>query len=143
MDTTEAKIFMIMKLEQLLSINRYKINEIDYARVNEEVHWTEEDHKLYKHIFNSRCKYSNNYYALYKMLGASITNLSPSIITNTAIDITKYGMRLRTSYNIVLDNIRKDVELYGYRDKNLLKIDNALLEMFGITPDVDMDGFIE
>jgi hypothetical protein len=77
------------------------------------------------------------------MLGASITNLSPSIITNNAIDITKYGMRLRTSYKIDLDNIRKDVELYGYRDKNLIKIDNALLEMFGITPDVDMDGFIE
>jgi hypothetical protein len=143
MDTAEAKIFMIMKLEQLLTINRYKINEIDYSRVNEEVNWTEEDHKLYKHIFNSRCKYSNNYYALYKMLGASITNLSPSIITNNAIDITKYGMRLRTSYKIDLDNIRKDVELYGYRDKNLIKIDNALLEMFGITPDVDMDGFIE
>ena len=144
MDTTEAKIFMIVKLEKALSINKYDIHNIDYSKLTINVDWTESDHKLYQYIFKkSKSKYSNSYYNVYKLLGHSIKNLAPSIIDCESIDHTRNGVRMTASYNINIDNIRKEIELYGYRDNNLLKIDPSLLTKFGINIEDSKDLFID
>jgi hypothetical protein len=132
MDTTEAKIFMIVKLERLLTIDKYDIDKLDYAKLKDEVVWSENDHKLYQYIFKSRMKYDNSYYHLYKMLGHGMKNISPAIIKSNPVDIERNGVRIKMTYEIEMDKIREHIELYGYRDNNLLKIDPGLLNRFGI-----------
>lgn len=132
MDTTEAKIFMIVKLERLLTIDKYDIDKLDYAKLKDEVVWSENDHKLYQYIFKSRIKYDNSYYHLYKMLGHGMKNISPAIVKSNTTDLIRNGVRIKMTYEIDMDKIREHIELYGYRDNNLLKIDPALLNKFGI-----------
>jgi hypothetical protein len=132
MDTTEAKIFMIVKLERLLTMDKYDIDKLDYDKIANELVWTDNDHKLYQYIFKSRIKYNNSYYHLYKMLGHSIKNISPAIIKSNDTDLIRNGVRIKMTYEIDMDKIREHIELYGYRDNNLLKIDPALLNKFGI-----------
>ena len=143
MDTTEAKVFMICKLERALSMNKYDINKIDYTKLNTEVEWSDNDHKLYQYIFKSKAKYNNNYYNVYKLLGHSIKNISPSIIKCNVIDIQRNGVRMKAEYEIDMDAIRAEIELYGYRDNNLLKIEPTLLNKFGITIDDNKCLFID
>lgn len=132
LDTTEAKIFLIVKIENILTINKYKIHDISFEKLCDEVNYTAEDHKLILRVFGKKIKYSNNYYDVYKILGKCLLSLAPSIYDQEEVDIDRGGKRINTIYKLNKDKIIKELELYKYRDDQYNKINKDVLNMLEI-----------
>jgi len=132
LDTTEAKIFLIVKIENILNINKYKIHDISFEKLCDEVNYSAEDHKLILRVFKKKIKYSNNYYDVYKILGKCLLSLAPSIYDQEEVDIDRGGKRINALYNLNKEKIMTELELYKYRDSEYNKINKDVLSMLGI-----------
>jgi hypothetical protein len=132
LDTVEAKIFLIVKMENVLAMNKYKIHDIPFQRLCEEVNYTEADHKILLRVFGKKIKYSNNYYDVYKILGKCLVSLAPSIYESEETDIEKCGKRITAIYKLRKENLINELELYKYRDNQYNKINKDVLDVLGI-----------
>ena len=96
------------------------------------IKYSEEDHKLLLRIFKKKIKYSSNYYDIYKILGKCLISLAPSIYKCEEVDIERGGKRISAIYTLDEEKLKKEVELYQYRDPTCDKLNKDIINILGV-----------